>query len=301
MSYESENVSSRKRRSGLLGGIVALVVVIVAIVAIFACGKWISPGYVGVVYNMNGGIEQELLHQGWNFVPPPKSVKEFTIGNEQLILTQDEREGSPIDESFMVSTADNANIRVSFQMTYCFVEDQIVSVYNRFRGMDGEAIVNSRVRTVLKAKVSEITTFHTMMDIYSGDRGSINAEITEFLDSEFGSAYGIHVIDASIIDVHPDEQLQKTIDDRVTAMQRKQQAEAEQETIRVQNETMIMEAEAKAEAMLIAAQAEADANKIIAASITEELINMKEAEARMEHGWVTVQGAGSTVVTQPGG
>ena len=48
---------------------------------------------------------------------------------------------------------------------------------------------------------------------------------------------------------------------------------------------------------LIEANAEAEANRVIAASITDELIKMKEAEARMEHGWITVQGAG-TVVTK---
>ena len=32
-------------------------------------------------------------------------------------------------------------------------------------------------------------------------------------------------------------------------------------------------------------------------SITDELIKMKEAEARLEHGWVEVQGA-DTVVTK---
>ena len=35
--------------------------------------------------------------------------------------------------------------------------------------------------------------------------------------------YGIEVISASIVDVHPDERLQQTIEDRVTALQKKQQ------------------------------------------------------------------------------
>lgn len=136
-----------------------------------------------------------------------------------------------------------------------------------------------------------------MMDIYSGNRSKINDEITAYLNEELGSAYGIEVLDASIIDVHPDEQLQKTIDERVTAMQKKEQAVAEQETIRVQNETKLMQAQAEADAKLIEAQAEAEANKVIAESITPELIEMQEAEARMEHGWVEVQGAGTVVTT----
>lgn len=272
----------------------AVLALVVAITAIF-CLERIPAGYVGVVYSMNGGVQDELLTQGFHFVTPTKQVKEFTIGNEQLVLTKDERDGSEDDDSFMVSTADNANISVSFQMSYRFQQDKVVDTYKRFRGMSGSDIVSSRVRTVLKAKISEVTTVYTMMDIYSGDRGKINDEITEFLNTELSDEYGIEVIDASIIDVHPDAQLQQTIDDRVKAMQRKQQAEAEQETIKVQNETKILEAEAAARAKQIEADAEAKANKTISESLTDELLRKMEMEARMEHGWITVQGADTIV------
>lgn len=284
------------RKTGLIGGIMLGVLLLFSLIAAVVCMDIIPAGYVGVVYSMNGGVQDDLLTQGFHIVSPTKKVKLFTIGNEQLILTKDEREGSKGDDSFMVSTADNANISVSFQMSYRFRQDKIVDTYKRFRGMSGEDIVNSRVRTVLKAKISEVTTFYTMMDIYSGDRGKINVEITEFLNEKLGEEYGIEVIDASIIDVHPDEQLQQTIDDRVKAMQRKQQAEAEQETIKVQNETKILEAEAAAKAKLIEAEAEANANRTISASLTDELLRQMEMEARMQHGWVTVQGASTAVV-----
>lgn len=284
------------RKTGLIGGIMLGVLLLFSLFAAVVCMEIIPAGYVGVVYSMNGGVQDELLTQGFHIVSPTKKVKLFTIGNEQLILTKDEREGSKGDDSFMVSTADNANISVSFQMSYRFRQDKIVDTYKRFRGMSGEDIVNSRVRTVLKAKISEITTFYTMMDIYSGDRGKINTEITDFLNEKLGEEYGIEVIDASIIDVHPDEQLQQTIDDRVKAMQRKQQAEAEQETIKVQNETKILEAEAAAKAKLIEAEAEANANRTISASLTDELLRQMEMEARLQHGWVTVQGASTAVV-----
>lgn len=283
------------RKTGLIGGVTLAAVLIFGLIAAVVCMEIIPAGYVGVVYSMNGGVQEELLTQGFHLVSPAKKVKRFTVGNEQFVLTKDERDGSEGDDSFMVSTADNANISVSFQMSYRFRQDKVVDTYKRFRGMSGEDIVNRRVRTVLKAKISEVTTFYTMMDIYSGDRGKINAEITEFLNEKLGDEYGIEVIDASIIDVHPDAQLQKTIDDRVKAMQRKQQAEAEQETIKVQNETKLLEAEADAKAKLIEAQAEADANRTISESLTDELLRQMEMEARQQHGWVTVQGAGTVV------
>jgi regulator of protease activity HflC (stomatin/prohibitin superfamily) len=180
-------------------------------------------------------------------------------------------------------------------MSYYFVEDKVSETYQRFKGMNGGDIINNRVKTVLKSKISEVTADYSMMEIYSGERAKINSEIKAYLDEALGERYGITVTEASIIDVHPDKQLQKTIDKRVTAMQKKQQAEAEQETIRVQNETKLLKAKANAEAKIIAAEAEAKANKIIADSITENLLKMEEMEARQKHGWVTVQGA-STVV-----
>lgn len=43
------------------------------------------------------------------------------------------------------------------------------------------------------------------------------------------------------------------------------------------------------------AKAQAEANKELSASITDELIKMKEAEAHYKNGWVTVQGADAVI------
>lgn len=277
--------------AGKIGAVVLALVLMFGIVGLAVCSERIPAGYVGVVYSMSGGVEDEVLQQGWHFVSPTKKIKEFTVSEEQLALTG--------DEAFPVSTADNANIDISFQMSYYFIEDKVSKTYQRFKGMDGEDIISNRVKTVLKSKISEVTADYSMMDIYSGERAAINKEIKTYLDKELGERYGITVTEASIIDVHPDAQLQKTIDERVTAMQKKQQAEAEQETIKVKNKTKLLEAQAEADAKIIAAEAEAKANKIIANSITENLLKMEEMEARKKHGWITVKGAG-TVVTDSG-
>lgn len=134
-----------------------------------------------------------------------------------------------------------------------------------------------------------------MMDIYSGNRSEINNKLTEYLNGVFKYDYGIEVMDASIIDVHPDDKLKEAIDNRVTALQQKQQAQAEQEKVKVETETALIKAKNEAEIKRTQAQAEADANKVKASSITDELIKMTEAEARLKHGWVTVQGADTVV------
>lgn len=285
---------------GKVGAVVLGVVLVVGLVFVFSCMERVPAGYVGVVYNMSGGVSGETLGQGFHFVAPTKSVRMFTIGNEQLLLTKDSREGSEEDDSFKVSTADDASIAISFQMSYRFVSENLVDTYKKFKGMDGETIVNNRVKAVLKSRVSEITTNYSMMDIYSGNRSEINNKLTEYLNGAFKESYGIEVLDASIIDVHPDDKLKEAIDNRVTALQQKQQAQAEQEKVKVEAETALIKAKNEAEIKKTQAQAEADANKVKAASITEELIKMTEAEARLQHGWVTVQGADAVVKSEDG-
>ena len=276
---------------------IALIVSVAVTGAIFTVSscKLIGTGKVGVQYSYKGGVKDETLNPGLNFINPFLKVKEFTVGNEQLILTKDKRDGSKKNESFKVATADDASISVSFQMSYRYNPEKVVDTYKKFKGMDGEDIVEQRVKTVLKSKISEVTTDYTMMDIYSGNRSEINNAITEYLNKDFGDSYGIEVLDASIIDVHPDEKLREAIDNRVTALQQKQQAEAEQEKIKVEAQTKLIQAENDAAIKIKKAEAEAEANRVLAASITDELIRMKEAEARKEHGWVTVQGADAIV------
>lgn len=285
-----------KRKSGLVGGIITGAIIFIALICLVMCIEKVPVGYEAVVYSVNGGVQDETLTQGWHIIAPTKKAKIFTISNEQLLLTQDSREGSKDDESFKVSTSDDASIAISFQMTYKFDETKLIDTYKKFRGMDGETIVNNRVKSVLKSKVSEVTTDYSMMDIYSGNRSEINNKLTEYLNNQFDDSYGIQVLDASVIDVHPDEQLKEAINNRVTALQKKQQAMAEQETAKVEAETALIKAQNEADIKIKQAEAEAKANKLKADSITDKLIRMKEAEARLKHGWVTVQSGDAAVV-----
>ena len=291
---------------GKIGGIVVGFMLFVGLICTVMCIEKIPVGYEGVVYSMSGGVNGETLTQGWHLVPPTKKVKEFTISNEQFVLTQDSRDGSEGDDSFKVATSDDASISISFQMSYRFISGDIVDTYKKFKGMNGEDIVENRVKTVLKSKISEVTTNYSMMDIYSGNRSEINNKITEYLNEEFNKTYGIEVLDATIIDVHPDDKLKEAIDNRVQALQQKQQAEAEQERIKVEAQTKLIQAEneaaikikqaeAEAETKRIAANVEAEANRKIAESLTPELIEKIKYE-KWNGEVPQVQGGGTPIV-----
>jgi len=295
---------------GYIGAVILGLVLIFGLFGVVVCTERVPVGYEGVVYSMNGGVQKDTLKTGWHLVSPTKKVKMFTVSNEQLILTKDKREGSKEDESFRVASADNASIAISFQMSYRFTPDTLVQTYKKFKGMDGEAIVNQRVTTVLKSKVSEVTTDYSLMELYSGNRAEINDRLTEYLNDSFSKQFGIEVIDASIIDVHPDKKLKEAINDRVESTQRTEKAKIEQEEAKVKAETdrinaqrdadvKKIEAEGEAEAIKAKAEAQAEANRMLNESLTDNIVKNNYIE-KWDGKMPTYNGGGSNTIVDLG-
>lgn len=188
---------------------------------------------------------------------------------------------------------------INLTVNYNFIPDRVVELYSKFNGMDGEALVESRIQNSIIAYVKEVTPQFSVMDIYSEKKPEVNNAITNYLNEKLTSEYGINVSSALVIDVELDDTLTDKIRAKEQAKQDAEIAELNKQTALAQAETDKVEAQAEADVKVIEAQAEADSNRIVAESITPELIQMKEAEARLKHGWVTVQGA-DTVVTNTG-
>ena len=110
----------------------------------------------------------------------------------------------------------------------------------------------------------------------------INAELDTYLREKFDQ-YGIIIDTVNFTDISVDDETAAAIQKKVTAQQElelaniekqtaKVQAEKDREVAQINAEKAVIEAEAKAETLRIAAEAEADANRKIAASLTNELI-----------------------------
>ena len=86
-------------KKGKIGGISLGVLMVVGLIILAVCAERVSTGHVGVVYNMNGGVDGEILTQGWHIVSPTKKVTTYSIGIEQSYLTAVDKGDSPKDES----------------------------------------------------------------------------------------------------------------------------------------------------------------------------------------------------------
>lgn len=288
-------------KAKVVGVIIGLVVVGAAAWAVLA-GTYVGQGERGVVYTMSDGVQEETLDPGFHFVSPFAKVKDYPVAQQQLVLSNnaaDFNEEELEKDTHVDAPADGGMVKMNMSINYNFMPDRITDLYEKFNGMDGDQLVESRIKNSILAYIKEVTPQFSVMDIYSDKRAEVGQAITDYLNSKLNDEYGIQVASASIIDVQLDEELQAKVQAKEQAKQDAEKAELDKQTAIAQGEAAKAKAEADAQVTITNAQAEAEANRLLSESITQELIDMKEAEARMEHGWITVTGA-DTVVTNEG-
>lgn len=286
-------------KAKVVGVIIALAVIAVGAYCALSLTK-VGQGEVGVVYSMNGGVKEDTLGPGFHFVGPFDKVSDFPVSQQQLVLSNnaaDFNKGKLYQDTHVDAPADGGMVKMNMTINYNFIPEKVTSLYERFNGMEGDQIVESKVKNSILAYIKEVTPQFSVMDIYSDKRAEVGQAITEYLNSKLNEEYGINVSSALIIDVQLDEELQAKVQAKEQAKQDAEKAELDKQTALAQGEAAKAKAEADKAVTITNAEAEAEANRIKAASITDELIRMTEAEARKEHGWVTVQGA-DTVVTE---
>ena len=276
----------------------AIFVAFLVAVGAVLCTERVHTGYVGVVYSAKG-VEQQTISQGWHFMSPLKHVSEFPITQQRVVFSNAPSDYGAKEHAdwHIDAPANGGTIAINLTVNYNILPEHVVELYTKFGGMDGESLMESKIQNDIIAYVKEVTPQFSVMQIYSDDRAGVNTAITNYLNEKLTAEYGINVSSALIVDAQPDDTLMQKIRAKEQAKQDAEIAELNKQTALAQAETDKVKAQTEADVKMIEAQAEADANKVLSESITPELIQMKEAEARLKHGWVTVQGA-DTVVTK---
>lgn len=281
-------------KKGMLGATILAIIIFGALICGLMCLERVPAGYVGVVYNMNGGVDGEILSQGWHIVAPTKKVTTYSIGIEQSYLTAADKGDSKKDESFNIPTSDGKTVRVDLEFSYKFDSARVAETFILFKGMSGEEVKNSFIKPKIVAWTQEISANYPVTDIFGDKRTKINAELDVYLKSKF-QPYGIIIDTVNFTNISVDDETAAAIQKKVTAQQELElaeieaktaliqaekdkqvaltKAEAEKEVTRIEAEKILVAAEAAAQAIRIEAEAEAEANKKIAESLTPELLD----------------------------
>lgn len=302
---------------GKIGAIFLGLAIILAIIMVFMCMERVPAGYVGVVYNMSGGVDGEVLTQGWHLVSPTKKVTTYSIGIEQSYLTSENKGDSEKDESFNIPTSDGKTVKVNLEFSYRFDPDKVTDTFVQFKGRSGESVKNTFIKPKIMAWTQEVSATYPVTDIFGDKRTEINAELDSYLKEKF-APYGIIIDTVNFTDISVDDETAAAIQKKVTAQQElelanieaqtaKIQAEKDKqvaligaeknkETAEIQAEQAKIKAQGEADAKKIAADAEAQANRVIAQSLTPELIEKQKIE-KWNGDVPRVQGSSTPIVT----
>lgn len=283
-----------------IGGIIVAVLIAVTIIAFLFTGSFvrIGAGEVGVVYSVNGGVKDSVLTQGFHLISPMENVNTFNVSQEQLLLTSDKPSGVD-EEDFEDHHIDGVAkgggaVKVNLQIGYQFDETKVVQLFNQFKGKSGEYIVEHYLSNKIIATTKEVISQYSVEELYPVTP-EINELLLKALNEELNNTYGITIVESNIVKTTPSEEVMSKIDSKVQAQQEKEKAELDMATAKAQADTNKVKAEGEANVKIAEALGEAESNRLVSESITEPLIRMKEAEARLVHGWITVQGANAIV------
>lgn len=268
-----------------LGGIATAVIIALVVIVLFVCTVRIPAGYVGVVYNMNGGISDKTLTQGFHVISPTQNVTTYSIGIEQSYLTASNDGDSSNDESFEVPSNDGKGLTVDMTFTYRYDADRVADTFTRFKGQSGKDVKNSFIKPNIMSWTKEVTAKYSVIDLLGDKRATLSSELTDYLKQKF-EPYGIVIESVSLINIDPDEETRSAVQKKVNAQQDLELAKIEQQTANVnaekEKEVAITKAnqeketaQINAESKLIEAQAQADANRLVSQSLTPELIRQQ--------------------------
>lgn len=264
-------------------GLAGILVMMTAfVVGMFLCITKIGPGYAGVVYNMDGGIEDETLSQGFHMVVPWKHVSEYPISTETVYYTKntvdgDDKDDKKVDRSVNVNTKDGKQVNVSVTYAYHMDVDKLPTVFAKFRGQDIKSIESGYMKNAMYEALNNITSQYSLMELVGDKRPEINQKIFEAFRNELEEC-GIVIETFNLSDVVPDEATATAIQNVVNAQNALQQARIEKEQAEVEAEKARVTAKGKADAALIEAEGQAKANEKLQQSLTPGVLKQRAIE-----------------------
>lgn len=268
-------------------------IALIVFIVLFSSIVKVKEGQVAVVYSPSGGAK-EVLNPGWSFIYPWEDITIYPT-KVQIVNT-----------SISVTTNDGKKITMPVRYEMKVDKAKVLDIFKELGSQDIEQLQEGYLyQRLFKASRETISKF-SVVDIYGTKTSEASAKVTEAM-AESSKGLGFIIADVTLGTPELDQATQVAIDARVKAAQELEQLQLEQKIASETAKKNAIEAQGKAEKDLIDAQGEAaaaiaiaegeaKANKILSQSVTQQLIDLNVSKARLEHGWVTVNGVGQAIV-----
>lgn len=251
----------------------------VAMVSLAACTK-VPAGYVGVkVYLLGGdkGVNSEELPVGRHWQGINEEIYLFPTFSQNYVWTKYPSEGSPDDESISFQTNEGLTVNADVGITYRINPAKATSLFERYRkGVDEitDVYLRNMVRDALVTQASK----RPVESVYGAGKSDLMLEVEKHVRDQVEEIGLIIERVYWIGEMRLPTPVIDSLNRKIEATQRAQQRENEvQESIAEANKK-IEEARGIAESKRVVAEGQAAANRIVAESLTDELIRYKALE-----------------------
>lgn len=246
--------------------------VVVGVVGL-SCTTVIKQGHVGAVYDrMNKGVQDYTLTEGLHFVTPWQKINQFPTSIETVYMSADEREGSENNESITVSCQDGS-LNADLAFSYRFDSKDIPSIQRKYRGKDGNYIMNNVLRGQLRTWVSEVSKDYTTMEVHLTKKNEVNDKLTQYLNKK-AEKYGVVFENVSLAETRATSEVQRAIEKRQQISQEVEQQKLELEKSEIAKQKAQLDADRK----LIEAKGERQANEEKAKGLDSRILEQMKIE-----------------------
>lgn len=264
---------------------IAGLILIGGIVTLFFSEK-VNEGEVSVVYSPSTGADR-ILDPGFHYLE---------IG--LLEDTQDyPTRVTIVKDNLTLTTSDGKKVTMPVRYEMKTDKSKVLGIFKELGSQNVEQIQEGYLYQKLFKSAREVVSQYSVIDIYGTETSKASAEVTEKF-SKAVEGIGFIITDVTLGTPELDEATQVAIDARVQAAQELEKLVLEKQIAQEQAAKKLIEAKGESDAKIEAARGVAESNKILDKSITPELIKMKEADARLKHGWITVQTGQAIVETK---
>ena len=274
------------------GLIIAVVSVIALILIVTSCTATVETGYTGILMTF-GRVEDVTMEPGLHIKSPVQKIVAMDIREQKTSFTT---------EAF---SSDIQQVNITGSINYAINKDTAVTLYRQVGTDYFNKLVYPRMLEITKGVFSKYTAENLV-----ANRQILSEQIREGLRGEL-AAYGIDVISLSIENIDFTDAYTDAVEAKQVAAQRKLQAEIEQSQMTMETQQQAerqrinaeaeanvakINADADAYAVKVRSEAEAEANKMIAESLTENLLRFNEIKAWDGKLPVYLTGEGATTI-----
>ena len=179
-------------------------------------------------------------------------------------------------------SSDAQTMDVALTLQYQIMPDKVTDIATQYGTLE---VLQGRISSIVVEKTKAVLSSHKAMDIIA-KRASISPAVEAAIKEAVGEDYFVSITTVVLTNIDFSDSFEKAVEDKMIAEQSKlkaeyenqtkiAQAEAEAEAKLKAAEAEIKIAEANASALKITADAEAAANKVLAESLTEEVLESK--------------------------